>query len=193
MNDMSKQEHIQHRPAAAAPGDGKQVAGRAKIHSGRKMMVCLSLATALLLPNVESAHAQLAVNCTRNLNFSTIAVCGGGGTLRVQPDGDISEINCMIALGAPVAGACEADGFTTNGTLQLKVTSTLTDITGAGTMEVNNFKLVTDAGGPTVTYTPVTLTVTSIKFGIGADLEASGGQTTGSYDGQLMLRVTFTP
>ena len=162
--------------------------------SSKKQMVRITLAAALLMPLAEAAYGQLAVNCTQKLVFDTIAVCGAGGTLQVQPDGDVVSTACVIPIGGPQEGICKIAKITsTTGSLQLKMTATTTNISGPAAMKVQNFNLNTDAGGTTITFSSAALTKTFMTIGVGADLVANGGQLIGSYSGQLLLQAIFTP
>jgi len=162
---------------------------------GREI-VYVSLAAALLWPGPQVAQAQLQVSCFQNLNYDTVAVCAGGGTLEVQPDGGVVTDGCILALGAPQQASCQIKKITstTTGSLALKVTTNATNVTaGVNKMQVKSFNIDTDNGGPTVTYTAASITKKAFKVGVGADLVSTGGQVSGSYSGQLMFVVTYTP
>lgn len=175
------------QPCAALPS------ATAPSPRGAGALVRLSLAVAALLPANE-AYAQFAVNCTQKLQFDTIAACGAGGTLRVTAkSGKTTDLGCVIPLGTPQRAICSAKSFTTNGSLQIKVSAKTDKVSGPATMVVKSFNIGTSAGGPTKTYGSVTLTATPLTFGVGASLLATGGQTLGTYNGQVIMTVIFTP
>lgn len=157
-------------------------------------MVRVSLAVALLLPMAEVAHAQLAANCTQALQYGTLAACIGGGTVRVTPaSGKVFTSGCAVVMGSPKQAKCTVKSFATNGSLQIKVSAKTVNITGPGTMPVNQFNIGTVAGGSTKTYTSLALTATPLAFGVGGEVTLSGGQAFGNYSGNVIMTVIFTP
>lgn len=159
----------------------------------KRKMVRLSLAVALLMPLSEAAQAQ-AVNCTQALRFDTIAACGGGGSIKITPkSGKVSRSGCAFPFGTPLRAVCSAKSFATSSSIQVKVSATTAKINGPASMKVKSFKIGTAAGGPTKTWTAGMLSATPLVFGIGGNLNVNGGQSLGSYSGNLVITVTFTP
>lgn len=154
--------------------------------------VILSLAVAALLP-VSEAYAQLAVNCTRAIQYGSLAACGGGGSIKVTPAGAVTTNGCVVVFGTPKQALCSVKSFATTGSIQVKLSAKTTNVTGPGAMQVDNFNIGTAAGGPTQTWTSVALTATPLKFGIGGALDVNPGQVNGIYTGNLIMTVTFTP
>jgi len=153
--------------------------------------VALSLAVASLLP-VAEAYAQQA-NCTQGLQFASLAPCGGGGSVKITPGGAVSDVGCVIIMGAPKQAVCTVKSFATTSSIQVKMAAKTTNVTGPGLMQLKSFNIGTAAGGPTKIWTDAALTATPFTFGIGGLLDINAGQVNGIYNGGLIVTVTFTP
>lgn len=175
---------------------GKKKGKRGKAASGGQAarMVRLSLAVASLMPLAEVANAQLAVNCAQDLQFGPFSTCGGGGSIKITPvNGNATTGGCIILMGTPKQAKCSVKSFSTTGSLKIQVTTTQTDVKGAGTMKLDNFNIATAGGGATKTYTSAMLTATPLKFGVGGLLDVANGQAEGAYSGKVLIKVFFTP
>lgn len=172
-------------------------AGRTASHKIPKM-VRLSLAVAALTPVQQVALAQVDVICTQNIRWGAFATCGGGGGQLVvtpQATSAVQTAGCLIVLGTPKRAVCKVAGLTstTTGSLRIEIAPNETVKNGGITMAVSNYNIDTKSAGPTKVYTAATLTAKTFDFGIGARLDVGGGQTNGTYSGQVTLMVTYTP
>jgi hypothetical protein len=151
-------------------------------------MVALSmLAVTTLFP--EKAFAQ-TVNCNEPMDFGEIFSCAGTGTVTIHPeDGSPTTYGgCISSAGAPTSfGRCFITQSFPTRPVQISVASATINVTaGANNMSLDDFNIVTNAGGAATTITSLFVSVP-----IGATLHVGSGQTAGSYSGSFTLNVNL--
>lgn len=144
-------------------------------------------AAALLLgaaaPAFATCNKTITVAETQQMNYGTIAVTSGGGTVTMKANGTATAPG-----GFTVSGALAAGRFHVTGTNNCTVTISFTagSLTGPGTaMQIGNF--TTDAGA-TPTLAPAG---GALDFNVGADLVVNPSQVGGSYSGTYTVTVIY--
>ena len=116
------------------------------------------------------------------MDFGTIAVDGGGGTVTISAAGAVSGPAGYTFSGAPAAGAFTASG---DATTAVTISFSAGSLTGPGTaMTLNNF--THDAG-----VTPTTDGTGDLTFNVGADLVTNAVQASGAYSGTYTVTVNY--
>lgn len=143
-----------------------------------KTLVKLSFASMLGVLPME-AQAQNIV-CADNMIFGEIMPCGSPGTVTVRPDNTTGSF--CVSSGPPTSrGRC----FITQGfpfrPIQISITSPTFLITnGTANMSVNNFNIITNAGGMSTT-----VTAPFVSVPVGATLNVGSSQASGTYTGSF--------
>lgn len=145
-----------------------------------------------LIPQKAMAQATIVVSGVVDMHFGTMTETGAGGTMVLNtvgartPTGSVSTIT-----GAGLASQGE---FSLSGSTGLAIdvsmsAAAFTVSNGAGdTMSINNFNLVTNAGGATRT---ITLAAATETFPMGATLNVSAGQASGDYLGNYTISANY--
>ncbi len=138
------------------------------------------------------AYAQsVDISCGQPLIFGELIPCGSAGTVILRPDDSGPIASCVVLGSAPTSiGRCivtqEFDaGFRP---MQIDVTSSSISLTsGANSMTVNAFNLITNSGGDSVVVPggPV------VDVPIGATLNVGASQSPGTYAGTFTVEVTL--
>lgn len=155
-----------------------------KKKSHTALMVGLSV-VALAGLAVEDAQAQ-NINCPQPLIFGDLVTCASANTIVVRPDNTRQVNGCLSAGGAPFSRArCVVTQKFPFRPVQISVTAATYVISnGTDSMNVNNFNIVTNAGGATTTITaPV------INVPIGATLNVNNPQAGGTYTGTFTVNA----
>jgi len=140
---------------------------------------------------VEAAHAQ-NVRELANLRFGTVAACGApGGVVIETQTGNRNTTGCVTALGGSFSAGrflVRSRGWRARQVVLSISSATVTLTNGAGaTLLVNDFNLVTNAGGPTETITVQFFKV----FNVGARLDVKALQPTGTYSGSYTITANY--
>ena len=151
------------------------------------LMVKLSIATVLGLAP-QPAVAQ-SIKCFSNMIFGEIVPCGASGSVTVRPDNSTGS-SCVTVGGAPQSRArCSVfQGFPFN-PIQVQIsTPTVTLSNGTSTMTVNDFNIISNAGGTNATggtSSPV------LDVPMGATLNVGSTQAGGTYSGSFGFTAVF--
>ena len=130
-----------------------------------------------------ACNKAITVTETQQINYGTIAVTSGGGTVTISPSGGVTLPGGFTETGVPTAGTFNVTG-TNSCTVQISFTPG--SLTGPGTaMTITNF---TNNAGPTPTLAPAGGQLT---FSVGADLLVNAGQAGGSYSGTYTVTVIY--
>ncbi len=141
------------------------------------------LLTVWALPAFAACNKAITVSETQQMNYATIAVTSGGGTVTISPSGMLSAPGGFVLSGMPAAGQFNVTG--TNG-CAVTISFTPGALTGPGTaMTITNF---TTNAGPTPTLQPPS---GQLSFSVGADLRVNAGQRGGSYSGTYTVTVVY--
>ncbi len=134
-------------------------------------------------PASASCNKAITVTETQQMNYATIAVTSGGGTVRMSPSGTVTAPGGFVLSGAPAAGTFSVTG--TNG-CTVTISFTPGSLTGPGAaMSITNF---TTTAGATPTLQPPS---GQLSFSVGADLLVNAGQLGGTYSGTYTVTVTY--
>ncbi len=150
-----------------------------------KLMVNLS-AMALIGFCPASGKAQ-NINCIDDLIFGSITPCGAAGTVIVRPD-NTRALGCVTSVGGPFSRArCTITQKSPVRPVQISITAASFVITsGANNMNVTNFNIITNAGGPNAT-----ITANFINVPIGATLNVGATQAGGLYTGSFGITAVL--
>ena len=136
-----------------------------------------------MVPASAACNKAITVAETQQMNFGTIAVTSGGGTVTINTAGTVTA-----PIGFTPSGVTNAGSFHVTGTNGCNVTISFVagSLTGPGTaMQIQNF--TTDAG-----TTPVlTPAGGALNFNVGADLVVNAAQAGGSYSGTYTVTVIY--
>lgn len=159
----------------------------------KDIMVRLTLASAMIMPLAISARAQPTIACDEQpMKFGRLHNCGGGGQLTITPAGLMVTDGCIKALGTPQEVVCRITTPTPQTqAIKINMTTSSFDLTGPGTMALDNFNIFSKSAGPTITFPSASFTSTQKLIGIGARLNLSPSQAAGSYSGSVNVSITF--
>lgn len=153
-----------------------------------RLMVGLSvLAMAAALPEEAAAQIQ-SFSCPQKLIFGDAIPCGIANTVVITPGNTQTLNGCLATTGAAFSrGRCVVTQQFPIRPIQVSITApTYVISNGGNNMNVNNFNIMTNAGGRTTTITAVGLVIP-----IGATLNVGGNQAAGSYSGTFTVNVTL--
>lgn len=142
------------------------------------------------LPNNASAMLTIAITASVELNFGTLDVAGAGTAVMNTSNGRTvtGGVSAVTGAGLESSGVLSISG-STGLAIDLSMTSPAFSVTNGGdSMSVNNFNLVTNAGGATQT---VTLTSNPTNFPFGATLNVGSGQAAGAYTGNFTVNANY--
>lgn len=158
--------------------------------AGRETFVTLSLLAAA--QGVGTARAQ-QITCPQNMMFGTLMACSAAaGTVTVDPDSSVSSSpGCLSVSGAQLQGRCIVTGtFFPVQQMQVNITGgTENIVSGANSMEVNNFILQDSSGNGNATQITITQQMGSVN--IGGTLNVDAGQAAGSYSGSVTVTMVY--
>lgn len=144
-----------------------------------------------VMPRHVFASAPIIVSGTVDLHFGSFTESGAGGTVVVTTAGARTVTGSVTEItggGLERAGSFNVSG-STGLAMDVDVTPTSVNISNGGdTMVVNNFNLVSVAGGDS---NVITLAAPSSAFAIGATLNVGSGQASGVYTGHYTLTVDY--
>jgi Mat/Ecp fimbriae major subunit len=135
------------------------------------------------IPASAACNKAITVAETQQINYGTIVVTTGGGTVTMAANGTVSLPGGFAQMGLPTAGS-----FHVAGTNNCAVTISFVagSLTGPGaTMQIQNF---TTNAGATPTLNPAG---GALDFSVGADLVVNAGQAGGSYSGTYTVTVIY--
>jgi len=145
-----------------------------------------------VMPQSAKAALSIVVSGTVDLNFGTMTETGGGGTMVVDTTGARTPTGAVTAV---AGGGLASQGiFSVSGSTGLAIDVSMTAAAftvsngGGATMVVNNFNLVTNAGGATRT---ITLAANPSTFPLGATLNVGAGQAAGTYIGNYTINANY--
>jgi Mat/Ecp fimbriae major subunit len=134
-------------------------------------------------PAWAACNKPITVSETLQMNYGTIAVTNGGGTVTMNSNGTVSP-----PPGFTVSGITNAGRFLVTGTNGCSVTISFVAgaLAGPGTaMQINNF--TTDAGANPTLAPPAG----QLTFNVGADLIVNAAQKGGNYSGTYTVTVIY--
>ena len=136
------------------------------------------------MPTARAAcNKAITVAETQQMDYGTIAVTSGGGTVTMATTGTVSAPAGFLVSGITNAGSFHVTG--TNG-CSVTISFVAGSLTGPGTaMQIQNF--ITDAGA-----TPILNPAGgALNFNVGADLVVNAAQAGGSYSGTYTVTVVY--
>ncbi len=148
----------------------------------------LTLFTACMVLATPSHAQSVNINCINPLIFGEIIPCGSAGTLVIRPDGS-AVASCVFQGSAPTSNAlCSITQSFPFRPMDVVVTTPSISITsGANSMTVNNFNLITNGGGDSVSLPAQPF----VEVPIGATMNVGATQASGSYSGNFTVEVTL--
>ena len=162
----------------------KTVLGTAGVAAA--VLIPLSIA-----PRQAMAALSILVSVSVELHFGTLTDTGAGGTAVINTAGARSVTGSVSGI----AGAgLESNGvFNVSGSTGVAIDVSMTAPTfvvsnGGDNMNVNNFHLVTNAGG---IHETITLGAGSNTYPLGATLNVGAAQAAGTYTGTYTLSVNY--
>jgi hypothetical protein len=133
-------------------------------------------------PATAACTKAIAVTQTQQMQYGTIAVTSGGGTVRITAAGAVSGPAGFALSGAPGAGGFHVTG---SNNCVVAISFVAGSLLGPGTaMTLRNF--TTNAAG-----TPLLQHGGILDFNVGADLVVNAGQAGGSYSGTYTVTVIY--
>ena len=130
-----------------------------------------------------ACNKAITVTETQQINYGTIAVTSGSGTVTISPSGSETAPAGYVVTGVGTAGTFLVTG--TN-SCTLGISFTPGSLAGPGApMTITNF---TNNAGATPTLAPAGGQLT---FSVGADLLVNAGQVGGSYSGTYTVTVIY--
>lgn len=130
-----------------------------------------------------SCNQAITVTEKQQLNYGTIAVTSGGGTVTMAANGTVSAPSGFTLSGITNPGSFHVTG--TNG-CSVSISFVAGSLTGPGAaMQIWNF---TTNAGPNPTLAPP---AGQLDFNVGADLIVNAGQPGGSYSGTYTVTVIY--
>jgi hypothetical protein len=146
-------------------------------------MILAALLSASGAPALAACNKAITVTETQQMNYGTIVVTTGGGTVTIAANGTVS-----VPAGYSLMGLSTAGSFNVTGTNNCAVTISFVagSLIGAGTaMQIQNF--TTNAGS-----TPILNPAGGqLNFNVGADLVVNASQAAGSYSGTYTVTVIY--
>jgi Mat/Ecp fimbriae major subunit len=173
---------------AVAPRDARSLRSQVSAHRALGQAMLAGAALALLLgaavvPASAACNKAITVTETQQMNYGTIAVTSGGGTVTMATTGTVSAPGGFTVSGITNAGSFHVTG-TNNCTVSISFVAG--SLTGPGTaMQIQNF--TTNAGS-----TPILNPAGGVlDFNVGADLIVNASQLGGSYSGTYTVTVIY--
>ena len=158
----------------------------------RKLGLCASLVPLSFAPVEVNAQATIVVSGTVDLNFGIITTNGGSGTVVIDTAGARTTTGTLVTVGG--GGLVSQGIFSVSGSTGLAIDLSMTNSTftvnngGGGTMNVNGFNMITNAGGTNATITLATSTET---YPLGATLNVNASQAAGTYIGSFTVSANY--
>jgi hypothetical protein len=136
-----------------------------------------------VVPALAACNKTITVTETQQMNYGTIAVTSGGGTVTIAANGTVSAPGGFVLSGAPTAGLFHVTG---SNNCAVVISFTAGSLTGPGTaMPLGNF--TTNAGANPTLQPPAG----QLDFNVGADLSVNAGQLGGNYSGTYTVTVIY--
>ncbi len=150
-----------------------------------KAVIALSM---LVLAGMAGEAGAQNINCPQPLVFGSIMACAATNSVTVRPDGTRNVAGCLSAGPGPFSNArcVVTQGFPLKSVVVSVTSPTFTLSGGANTMKINNFNLMTNAGGRTITTTNF-----AVNVPIGATLGVGASQAQGSYTGSFTVNAVI--
>ena len=178
---ISSARHVSPRQDSGCNGaSGIARVSRCTLLSGGIIAVLLG---GWSVPTLAACNKPITVAETQQMNYGTIYVTSGGGTVKMAANGTVTAPGGFVLSGLPAAGT-----FNVNGTNGCTVTISFTpgSLTGPGTaMTITNF---TTNAGPTPVLAPAGGQLT---FSVGADLLINAAQAGGNCSGTYTVTVIY--
>jgi Mat/Ecp fimbriae major subunit len=136
------------------------------------------------MPAFAACNRAITVTETQQMNYGTIAVTNGGGTVTISPSGTVSAPGGFALMGLTAAGKFHVTG---SRNCAVVISFVAGSLLGPGAaMQIRNF--TTNAGAnPTLLPTRPG----SLDFSVGADLLVNAGQAGGNYSGVYTVTVIY--
>lgn len=148
-----------------------------------KVAVVAALTAGSAVPALAACNKPITVTETQQMNYATIAVTSGGGTVRMSPSGTVTAPGGFVLRGAPAAGSFQVTG---SNNCAVVISFVPGSLTGPGAaMTITNF---TTNAGATPTLAPPG---GQLSFSVGADLQVNAGQAGGDYSGTYTVTVIY--
>lgn len=138
---------------------------------------------AALSPAWAACNQAITVAETQQMDYGTIAVTSGGGTVTMTPSGTVSAPGGFTVSGITTPGSFRVTG---KNNCSVSISFVAGSLAGPGTaMQIQNF---TTNAGPNPTLAPP---AGQLTFNVGADLVVNAGQAGGSYSGTYTVTVIY--
>lgn len=133
--------------------------------------------------------SAILVAQTQSLNFGTFTTGGAGGTVAVNTAGVATYTGVVSTPSTVPTEAVVMVKGKNHPAITVSVTNPTVNVSnGTDTMVVNQFNVITNAGGPVNTRP---MTAPSVFVPIGATLTVGPGQGTGTYAGTFTVQVQY--
>ena len=143
--------------------------------------------SALTLMNLASPAIAQSIACPQPLNFGDVITCGSAGTITITTTGGRSTTGCLSTASAPFSnGRCIITQSFPFRPIQITVSSPAAMTNGTSSMAVDNFNILTAAGG-----TSTTVTTPFVDLPIGATLNVGNPQASGLYNGTFTINAVL--
>ncbi|HIF25146.1 MAG TPA: DUF4402 domain-containing protein [Micavibrio sp.] len=164
--------------------DKAETAPQNKKGKFNKAVIRLSALTVMSLASPAMAQS---IACPQPLNFGDVITCGSAGTITITPNGGRSTTGCLSTASAPFSnGRCIITQSFPLRPIQITVSSPAAMTNGTSSMSVNNFNIITAAGG-----TSTTVTAPFVDVPIGASLNVGNPQASGLYNGTFTINAVL--
>lgn len=134
----------------------------------------------------DEAKDPITISETQQMNYGTIAVTNGGGTVTMAPGGSVTAPGGFTVTGVTTAGQFRVTG---KSGCSVTISFGAGFLTGPGTaMQINNF---TTNAGTNPTLNQVSGNQGRLDFNVGGDLVVNPNQVGGSYSGTYTVTVIY--
>jgi len=133
---------------------------------------------------LAACNKAITVTETQQMNYGTIAVTSGAGTVTIAPNGTVTAPGGFTVSGLTAAGKFHVTG---SRNCAVVISFVAGSLLGPGAaMQIRNF--TTDAGMNPTLLPP---RPSHLDFSVGADLVVNAGQAGGSYSGTYTVTVIY--
>jgi hypothetical protein len=135
----------------------------------------------------DETSNPITISEQQQINYGTIAVTNGGGTVTISPSGTVSAPGGFTVSGLTSAGKFHVTG---KQNCSVSISFLAGSLTGPGTaMSIGNF--TNNAGASPSLNIVGAGTLGSLDFSVGADLTVNPNQAGGSYSGTYTVTVIY--
>ena len=165
--------------------------------SKKNILVSISALAALAVPCHSAYGQQLKISCKQILDIGKNIASGcANGTYLIRPNGVNSDAGCLVIRSPAMAGSCtiKTVGPLATKSAVIKFTkNTYTITNGSKTVTLKHLRMRSRSGTTSVTRitAPTTKLQNTVTIDIGGSLFYQGGQTSGTYSGNVKIIVDF--